>query len=54
MKQPIFTNDDGELVVEGYPTNSTQGEMKSLAVRIGSQQHDPVDDLLVELQRVRT
>jgi uncharacterized membrane protein len=45
---------DGDLVADGYPTEFTAGEGRSLVVGIGNQEHERVNyTVVVQLDRVR-
>ncbi|WP_256546707.1 DUF1616 domain-containing protein [Halobellus inordinatus] len=49
----LTENDEGELVADGYPTNFTVGEPRSLVVGVGNHEHEQVQyTVVVELQRV--
>jgi uncharacterized membrane protein len=51
----LLTEDDGELVADGYPTEFTRGESKPLTVGIGNQEHESINySVVVQLQRVKT
>ncbi|WP_049987326.1 DUF1616 domain-containing protein [Halobellus rufus] len=51
----LTEDEDGELVADGYPTNFTVGESRSLIVGIGNQEHERAEyTVLVELHRVET
>ena len=49
----LTENESGQLVADGYPTEFTAGEERSLVVGIGNQEHEPVDYTVVtSIQRV--
>jgi uncharacterized membrane protein len=50
----LLTEQDGELVAEGYPTEFTAGEPRPLVVGVGNREHEAVTyTVLVEMHRVR-